>query len=70
MGFVWVLAVVPVALCFFRDKQVPAPRRWVLLGAWIACALPPPLLAGWAAIAGTALAVSLAWAATARIANA
>jgi hypothetical protein len=70
MGFVWALAVVPIALGFFRDRQAPAPRRWVLLGAWIACALPPPLLAGWAAIAGTALAVSLAWAATARIANA
>jgi hypothetical protein len=69
MGFVWALAVVPIALCFVRDKDAPGPRRWVLAGAWIACAIPP-LLAGWAAVAGTALAVALASAATVRVANA
>jgi hypothetical protein len=69
MGFVWALAIVPVVSCFLRDERAPGPRRWVLAVAWLACALPP-MFAGWAALAGTALAVALAWAATGRVGNA
>jgi hypothetical protein len=69
MGFVWALAAVPIALCFIRDERAPRLPRWILAGAWVACTIAPPL-AGWAAVAGTALAVALGWAATARVGNA
>jgi Glycosyltransferase family 87 len=62
MGFVWALPIVPIVWCL-------RPRPLILAAAWIACALPPPF-AGWAAVAGTALAVALGWAATARVGNA
>lgn len=57
MGFVWALPMVPVALPLLRDVRLSRPLRWLLGGAWIACALPPPV-AGWSAIAGTALAAT------------
>ena len=56
MGFVWALPMVPVALPLLRDVRLSRPLRWALGGAWIACALPPPV-AGWPAVAGAALAV-------------
>ena len=66
MGFVWALAIVPIVLCFVRDAKAPRPPRYLLVGAWIACADAPPF-AGWPAIAGTALAAALAWAAISRV---
>ncbi len=62
MGFVWALPMVPVALPLLRDVRLSRPLRWGLGGAWIACALPPPV-AGWSAVAGTALVVIAAAAA-------
>jgi hypothetical protein len=56
MGFVWALPMVPVALPLVRDVRLSRPLRWGLGGAWIACALPPPV-AGWSAVAGAALVV-------------
>jgi hypothetical protein len=49
--------MVPVALPLLRDVRLSRPLRWALGGAWIACALPPPV-AGWSAVAGTALAAT------------
>ena len=46
MGFVWALPMVPVALPLLRDVRLSRPLRWALGGAWIACALPPPV-GGW-----------------------
>src|SRR4030095_13634503 len=66
MGFVWALPVVPIALCFIRDERAPRLPRWSLAGAWVACTIAPPF-AGWVAVAGTALAVALAWEGTARV---
>ena len=65
MGFVWALPMVPVALPLLRDGRLSRPLRWGLGGAWIACALPPPV-AGWPAIAGSALAATACIAAARR----
>ena len=62
MGFVWALPMVPVALPLLRDVRLSRPLRLGLGGAWLACALPPPV-AGWSAIAGAALVVIAAAAA-------
>jgi len=64
MGLVWALPIAPLAWAP-PPTGPPARARWLLRGAWIACAVPP-LFGGWAAIAGGTLALAAAHAALAR----
>jgi len=64
MGLVWALPIAPLAWAAPATGP-PARARWLLRGAWIACAVPP-LFGGWAALAGAALALAAGHAALAR----
>ena len=57
MGFVWALPIAP--LVFRVRATASAPRWWLraVVGAWIVCALPAPMV-GWPAMAGAALTVA------------
>jgi alpha-1,2-mannosyltransferase len=57
MGLVWALPIAPLA--WATPAAGTARARWLLRGAWIACAVPP-LFSGWAALAGAALALAAA----------
>jgi alpha-1,2-mannosyltransferase len=65
MGLVWALPIAPLAWAAPASGPLPARARWLLRGAWIACAVPP-LFGGWAALAGAALALAAGNAALAR----
>ena len=64
MSFVWALPIAPLVWTSAGRARLSRRQLGILGAVWIACAVFP-LINGWAAVAGTALVVALAYAADA-----